>query len=104
MKMNLRALIPLMIILVAALGAHEGPAEEEAGETDRLDAQTEAAAPDSLAPTHPESLLVKVVDGNHELVQRSRLAARSLAVTLRVGKRLLGAWLETLLSQPTRKG
>jgi hypothetical protein len=45
-----------------------------------------------------------IVEKKPSLMERSKIAAHSLAITLRVGKRLLGTWLDTLLSSPTRKG
>ncbi|MBC8367092.1 hypothetical protein H8E52_06755 [bacterium] len=102
MKKNLKALTPLMIILMVAVAAQERPAQEDLRGNTNYTALAEAASPDSLAPAAP--LPVKTVDQNPGFLQRSKIAARSLAITLRVGKRLLGHWLETFLSQPTRKG
>ncbi len=104
MKKNLRALIPLMIILMVAVGAQERPVEGDLSGTTNTPALNQAVAPDSLAPATPEPLPLKTVDGKPGLLKRSKIAARSLAVTLRVGKRLLATWLDTLLSPPARKG
>jgi hypothetical protein len=102
MKKNLKALIPLMIILALTVAANEGPAQGDLAGNTEYTALAEAASPDSLAPAAP--LPVKTVEQKPGFLQRSKIAARSLAITLRVGKRLLGHWLETLLSQPARKG
>ncbi len=104
MKKNLRALLPLMIILMIAVGAQQRPAEGDLSENANTPALAQATVADSLVPVAPEPLPVKTVDEKPSLFQRSKIAARSLAITLRVGKRLLVTWLDTLLSPPARKG